>query len=127
MRTSMRRLVVAAVALLVAGGSVARAQTTSGTIAGRVGDSQGLAVTGATITASSPNLQIPRTVTSSENGDYVITPLPPGTYAVSVERNGFEPQKFTVALAPTQTFALNVTLGPKVERETITVAADAAD
>ena len=127
MVTPMRWLAAAGVLLLLLLGSDAAAQTTSGTISGHVVDSQGLAVAGATITAASPNLQGTRTVKSSSNGDYVITLLPPGTYSVSAELNGFETQQQTLALAPTQTVALNFTMAPGRIAETIDVVAPTAD
>src|SRR5947209_18146887 len=47
--------------------AIASAQTTTGTISGHVGDSQGLALPGVTVTVSSPRLQGGRTVVTSAN------------------------------------------------------------
>ena len=60
--------------------TTATAQTTTGTISGRVNDSQGLALPGVTVSAESPNLQGILSVVTSENGDYILPQLPPGTY-----------------------------------------------
>ncbi len=60
--------------------SAASAQTTTGTISGRIVDSQGLALPGVTVTVAGPNLQGTLTVVSTENGDYMIPRVPPGTY-----------------------------------------------
>ena len=61
----------------------ASAQTTSGTITGRVIDNQNLAVPGVTVTVESPNLQGALSAVTSENGDYILPQLPPGTYTVT--------------------------------------------
>ena len=105
----------------------ATAQTTNGTISGHVVDSQGLALPGVTVNASSPNLQGIRTVISSENGDYIITLLPSGSYTISFELSGFQNVTKTVALAPTQTLPLDATMGPAAISETVNVVGKTAD
>ena len=90
-----------AVAVLITSGSAA-AQTTTGTITGRVVDGQGLSVPGVTVNLQGPNLQGILSVVTSENGDYILPQLPPGTYTITFELSGFERQMKTVALAPTQ-------------------------
>ena len=69
---------------------LAAAQTTTGTITGRVIDAQGLSVPGATVSVESPNLQGILSVVTSENGDYVVPLLPPGIYTVTFQLSGFE-------------------------------------
>src|SRR5262245_23327440 len=101
---SMRFMKVAlsfSVAMLAVA-SLASAQTTTGTISGRVIDAQQLPVPGVTVNAESDNLQGIRTTVTSENGDYIITLLPSGVYKLSFELSGFERQQRTVTLAPTQ-------------------------
>jgi hypothetical protein len=82
-------------------------------------DSQGLAVPGVTVNVEGPNLQGIHSVVTSENGDYILPQLPPGTYTVTYLLSGFETQKKTVALAPTQTLPLNVEMGPATLSETV--------
>ena len=89
----------------------ASAQTTSGTITGRVVDDQNLAVPGVTVTVASPNLQGALSAVTSENGDYILPQLPPGTYTVTFTLSGFGRLQRTIAVAPTQTVPLNVTNG----------------
>ena len=43
-----------------------------------------------TVSVASPNLQGTRTAVTAENGDYVLTLLPSGTYSVTFELSGFE-------------------------------------
>ena len=125
----MRRLrtwLLCAAALLAAA-TIAAAQTTTGTISGHVVDSQGLTLPGVTVNAQSPNLQGVRTITTSENGDYVFTLLPPGAYKITLELSGFQRQERTVTLAPTQTLPLDVTMGLSGIAESVTVVGRTAD
>jgi len=122
----VRTWLLTAVALLAVAG-IAAAQTTNGTISGHVADQQGLALPGVTINASSPNLQGVRSVVTSENGDYVLPLLPPGTYTISFELSGFQNARKTVALAPTQNLPLDTQLGPAAVSETVNVIGRAAD
>src|SRR5207247_9124954 len=84
---------------LILGISLAAARRTAaqgnptGTVSGHVVDQAGLAVPGATVTASSPALQGVRTATTSENGDYIIQFLPAGDYEVKYEPQGVETTK----------------------------------
>src|SRR5204862_6120572 len=115
------------VAALFAFAATATAQTTNGTISGHVADSQGLALPGVTVNAESPNLQGIRSVTTSVNGDYVFTLLPPGTYKISFDLSGFQKQERTVTLAPTQMLPLDVTMSVGGVSETVNVVGRASD
>ncbi|MEO8258536.1 MAG: TonB-dependent receptor [Acidobacteriota bacterium] len=126
MRGWMKLAFSVAIAILMTS-RLAAAQTTTGTITGRVVDSQGLSVPGVTINVEGPNLQGILTVVTSENGDYILPQLPPGTYTVSFQLSGFERQQKTIALAPTQTLPLNVVMGPAALTETVTVVGNSAD
>jgi hypothetical protein len=71
----VRRLTASfAATLAFLAAAAASAQTITGTITGRVVDSQGLSVPGVTITVASPALQGLQTAVSSENGDYIVPP-----------------------------------------------------
>ncbi len=111
----------------LAAAATASAQTTTGTITGRVVDDQNLSVPGVTITVASPALQGVQTAITSENGDYIVPLLPPGTYTVKVELSGFQTQERTVTVAATQTLPLNITLGPAGVAENVVVVGQAAD
>ena len=99
----------------------AAAQTTTGTISGRIVDSQGLALPGVTVTVAGPNLQGSLTVVSTGNGDYIVPRVPPGTYTVTFELTGFERQQNSVTVALSQALALNASLGPAALTESVTV------
>ena len=120
------RVLLALVALLLTV-ATAGAQSTTGTISGRVVDPQRLPVPGVTVTAASPNLQGVRETVTSENGDYILTLLPSGTYTLAFELTGFGTQRRTVTLAPTQVVPLEVELGPAALTETVEVVGRSSD
>jgi hypothetical protein len=100
----------------------------TGTLSGRVVDQGGLAMPGVTVTVSSPALQGVRTVTTSENGDYLVPFLPSGQYEVSFELQGFQTLKRTnigVTMAETQT--VDVTLNVASVSETVTVTGQSSE
>src|SRR5687767_2668342 len=107
------------VALIVTMSGVAGAQSTTGTISGRVVDAQGLPIPGVTVIATSRNLQGTRETVTSANGDYILSLLPSGAYTVVFELSGFGPQTRTVTVAPTQVIQLEIEMGAAAVSETI--------
>ena len=84
------RFIVVALALLAAGAGTGWAQeTTSGSIAGLVLDTQGAPVPGATVTLTSD--EGVKTYVTGEDGRFFAPYLTPGTYAARVELAGFSP------------------------------------
>ncbi len=67
----------------------AAGQVTTGTISGTVKDPTGGVLTNATVTAVDASQGIRRTVTTSDTGDFVFANMPPGTYAITAESEGF--------------------------------------
>jgi outer membrane receptor protein involved in Fe transport len=114
------------VAMLATAG-VVHAQSTTGTISGRVVDTQERSVPGVTVSVESANLQGIRTAVTSENGDYIFTLLPSGQYTVTFELSGFQRQQRTVTLAPTQVVPVDVTMGLAGVSETVEVVGRSAD
>jgi len=121
----MRARIVLAVIAATTFAAGAAAQTTTGTVSGRVLDVQGNALPGATAIAKSPNLQGTRETVTSENGDYIFTGLPSGPYTITFSLAGFQEQTRTVVLAPTQVLPLEVKLGPAQISEEVTVTGSA--
>ena len=117
--------VALAIALFAA--TSALAQTTTGTISGRVSDTQDLGVPGVTVTASAPTLQGTRETVSSDNGDYILPLLPPGVYTITFQLSGFGTVSRTVTLAPAQSVPLSVQMGPAALSETVNVVAARSD
>jgi outer membrane receptor protein involved in Fe transport len=99
------------------------AQNPTGTISGRITDSSGLAIPGATVTAESPNLQGVRTTVTTANGDYLLPHLLPGPYTITVELSGFATLKQSRDVGATQVVELNLTLQPAALSEVVTVTA----
>ena len=66
------------------------AQLQSGRILGTVFDPQRAGIPGATVTVTNLATNIARTVVTDSEGNYVVTPLDPGTYSVSAEVPGFQ-------------------------------------
>lgn len=76
--------------LLVASFGMAVAQTGSSTVGGAVQDAQGAAVSGAKVTLKNPGKNFSREATSDAAGNFVFTVVPPDTYVIEVEANGFK-------------------------------------
>src|SRR3989442_10177467 len=87
-QTMRLRSVTVLLAFLLAGAGLALAQETTGTIQGRIVDQQGLAVPGATVTATGP--QGAKTATTDSDGRFNIPFLTPGTYGVQARHQGFK-------------------------------------
>ncbi|HWN08903.1 MAG TPA: TonB-dependent receptor [Pyrinomonadaceae bacterium] len=87
MKISMRFIVLSMFVLCMALSAFAQSSTT-GSISGRVVDTNGAAVPGVVVTVTSPNLIRPQTATTNDSGSYTIGNLPPGRYAVAVAATG---------------------------------------
>jgi hypothetical protein len=82
------RSAVVLFAVLLTFFSVLSAQTFRGTIQGTVTDPTGAAIPGAQVKVSSPETGFARTVTTNDQGEYVVPELPLGTYSVTVSKKG---------------------------------------
>jgi hypothetical protein len=91
------------------------------TITGKLTDSNGLAVVGATVTATSIETGEVRTVTSDDEGVYKIVKLKPGTYKIKVTASGFGPQETTeIKTISAQNVQQNFKLAPgEIRAETM--------
>lgn len=61
----------------------------SAELKGTVTDPQGAVIPGATVTVTNAERALVRTVTTDDRGEYRVLLLPPGLYAVKVEKSGF--------------------------------------
>jgi hypothetical protein len=59
-------------------------------ITGQVKDPSGAVIVGATVTVKDTDTGLTRSVMSNESGNYLILPLPVGSYEVSAEKSGFK-------------------------------------
>jgi hypothetical protein len=66
------------------------AQVQTGRIVAVVVDPSGASVPGASITVTDVETNIPHVTTSGTGGEYVVTPLGPGIYQVTIKKDGFQ-------------------------------------
>lgn len=124
MRTSGRRLRVAAGMVVVTLLCAQAAAQTGGTLQGRVVDTQGLALPGATVTLTNVETGWARTDITDDQGWYRAPVLPPGIYAIRAELSGFAPAlNERVPLTLGQELTVNLTLKVATLQETVTVTA----
>lgn len=94
-------------------------------ITGRVADSNGLAVVGATIVATETLTGVERTVTTNEDGRYNIIELKPGTYKVRASATGFgAKERIDLPTVSGQNLQLNFTLAPADVQAAATVTVE---
>ena len=67
----------------------ALAQTEAAAISGRVADSQGLAIAGAKVSATNVGTNVTSSTQTNSSGFYNLPSLIPGTYRMTVEKEGF--------------------------------------
>jgi len=90
------RLAVLLAVLLTA--SSLSAQVVTVTIQGRVYDTTGAAISQANVSVTNPATGFSRSATASATGEYQISGLPVGDYAVTAEKSGFQRQAKKVHL-----------------------------
>jgi hypothetical protein len=96
----MKMLRVVLISLLATGALFAQTQAINGSIRGRVSDPTGAGVPQAKVTVANGETGFTRSADSSEDGYFVFPNLPLGSYTVTVQKTGFDTQKYTgVALA----------------------------
>ena len=121
--TTLSRLLAALAVTLVAVPTFA--QQTTGTIAGRVLDPQGMTVPGATITATNAATGLIRSDVSDSDGLYRLNAMPVGTYDVVAELSGFTRlERKNIIVDVSETTNLNLLLRLAPVAETVTVVGD---
>ena len=115
-------LILLIVPLLVATQAQAQGLPT-GTVNGRVTETEGLPLPGVAVTAKSPALQGTRTAVTNVNGDYVIPNLPPGEYVVTFVMSGFQSVTRTVKVSSGQQVPVNTKLSISAVAAEATVVA----
>src|ERR1700751_2595961 len=90
---------------------------------GTVTDSQGAAVSGATVTLNSKDTNIPAKATTNDNGVYTINALDPGHYSLTVEKDGFQKKAYDdLQIAAEQMNSFDVELEVGQITQTVTVS-----
>ncbi len=81
----MRKLLILmAITIVCSISAFAQSQATTGNIEGRVVDSNGAIVPGASISATNQDTGFSKTVSSDSDGNYIFVLLPPGNYKVEI-------------------------------------------
>lgn len=114
-------------ALICTTAPIARAQNATGTIDGRVLDSTGSAVPGATVTVVNQATNVKQTIPTNSEGRFYQRYLLPGTYNVTVEKPGFDKYaQNDILLDVAQTISLNIALRVGNVATTVEVTANTA-
>ena len=92
-------------------------------IVGRVVDNEGVGVPGVTIVVSGDSIQGTRTTATDANGRFVAGNLPPGTYEVSAQLEGFHTSKRSVVVQSGETSTAHFQLELPVLSEEILLTA----
>jgi hypothetical protein len=103
--------------------AAAQSQATTGEVNGRVIDAQSGALPGVAVTAKNPDTGYTRTVTTNEEGLYLLPLLPPGTYDITMELTGFTSTTRRIALTVGASVTYNHTLQLSSIAESVTVTA----
>ena len=119
-----RSIIVGVLLILGLAGS-ALAQVTTGDVVGRVTDSSGGVLPGATVVVENVGTRVQRTATTSESGDYLVTLLPLGDYTVRIELEGFQRQEARVSVRSGERIRVDGRLSLGSVSETVQVTAEA--
>jgi outer membrane receptor protein involved in Fe transport len=121
--TLTRKLLPAMIAgCLLAASQGAHAQAVSGTLRGQV-TADAAPAKNATVTVTNTETGLTRTTKSSDDGNYSLAGLPPGTYKIDVDASG-KTSTQTVALRVGQTATLDLAVAAAASTEAITVTAN---
>src|SRR5574338_890337 len=109
--------------LLIVPTILAQSQINTGQIQGLVQDANGAVVPGVNVEVKNLETNLVRTVTTNEDGRYVVLALPPGNYSVTASKQGFattvvESTPVTVGQTLTANFSLKIS--EVAERVTVT-------
>src|SRR6185369_1569479 len=116
-------LALAALAAFIPGAS---AQTSGGTIAGKVQGKDGAPMPGVTVTASNKDTGLDRSTTSASDGAFLLPSLPVGVYTVKAELEGFATVTVSdVKVNVASTRNLEINMSSSNVQEAITVVDEA--
>ena len=106
---------------------LAYGQDTRGQVIGRVEDATGAVVAGARVTGANLQTGVTATAKTSASGDYVLPFLIPGTYTVTIEKEGFHRSIQKDVLVQVDDKAIvNVKLEVGATSESISVTAESS-
>lgn len=102
------------------------AQDTTARLSGMVRDALGAAVPNATITLTNTATRAQQPpISTNDSGEYTVLQVPPGSYTLTVEAQGFRKSTTTLQLSVASKVDVPVTLQPGDVSETVVVTAQA--
>jgi hypothetical protein len=117
--------VIFSAVLCFAAATSLRAQAFTATLSGRVVDPSGGVVVGAQVTIRNAATSLERNTTTGSEGSFVLTLLPPGEYALTVEATGFKKEvRSGISLQVGQQAHLEVVLSLGSPTEVVEVTED---
>lgn len=100
-------------------------EETAATINGQVTDSTGAVITNATVVVTNTETNAERQVQTNDNGLFIVTPLSPGTYIVTIEQANFKRYEQTnLVLNARDRRIINIALEAGNVSEVVTVTAE---
>ncbi len=97
-------------------------QAVNATLVGTVSDPSGAVLTNANVTITEVSTGLTRSAKTNDSGNYVFPNLPPGTYKVSIESQGFKrAERSGAVLDINSTVRVDVTLVPGAASEVVNV------
>ncbi|MGA2594763.1 MAG: carboxypeptidase-like regulatory domain-containing protein, partial [Bryobacteraceae bacterium] len=116
------RLIFAALCVAVLGAGAAWSQAVNATLLGTVTDVSGAVVPNAKVTIAETQTGVVRTAQTNESGNWTVSDLPPGVYAVSIEASGFKREtRRDITLLVDTTTRVDTQLTPGSISETVEV------
>jgi Carboxypeptidase regulatory-like domain/TonB-dependent Receptor Plug Domain len=102
---------------------VSQTQITTGTIQGTVADVNGAALAGATVEIKNLDTNLSKTLTTDEDGRFVVLAMQPGKYSVTVTKQGFATavaERLDLTVGQAMNLPVVLTISSVQERVTIT-------
>lgn len=127
MRLKQLRYILLSIALVTLGGLTALAQTSRGTVSGKVVDVNGAAIVGANVTLTNKQTNLQRTTISNDEGIYRFDAVDLGTYTLNFTATGFGNLDVNnVEVRANQTSDIPAQLSVAGQQLSVDVTADAA-
>lgn len=120
-------LLILAAAVFFTVPSASHAQISTGALNGTVRDSSGAVIPGADVVLTNAGTGIQRSTRTTETGTYSLTEIQPGTYSLSIRKQGFSVAvRDGITIAVNQTITVDGNLKAGSVAQTVTVNSNAA-